>query len=170
MPAGLYTRTPEIRAKNRAASLGHKASAETKAKMSAARMGMLRPKSPEWRTKIAVSMRESMLTHMGTVPGCRCIGCNPVQVIASPTSLEKKLLTVFLAEFPEVIPERQFGPYKVDAYLPPPYHLAFEADGEYWHQHVEERDPGHDQRRDAYLLEKHGLPVIRLTGGDLQCR
>ena len=69
------------------------------------------------------------------------------------------MIETFLSEFPEVIPEKQFGRYRVDAYLPPPYHLAFEADGEYWHRDSAD----YDEARDAYLLEKHDLPVIRLT-------
>lgn len=138
--------------------------------MRAAHLGISKPHTPEQNAKISVSMRRAMLAHIDTASDCPCVGCQPAQVITSPTSLEQTLLTVFLADFPEVIPGKQFGPYRVDAYLPPPYHIAFEADGEYWHQRVEERDPGHDQRRDAYLLETYGLPVIRLTEGDLQCR
>jgi len=83
----------------------------------------------------------------------------------SPTTIENFLVDVILAEFPEVIgPSKQhFGHYTVDAYLPPPYHLAFEADGDYWHALYEKRDPGHDARRDAYLLREFNLPTIRIT-------
>ncbi len=52
---------------------------------------------------------------------------------------------------------------RVDAYLPLPYHLAFEADGEYWHQH-----PRRDAARDAYLLKEFSLPVIRINGSELE--
>ena len=79
-----------------------------------------------------------------------------------PTRIERLLAGVVLAEFPEVRTQEPFGCYHVDAYLPPPYHLAFEADGEYWHRH-----PKRDAARDAYLLRKFGLPVVRLTGSEI---
>ena len=87
----------------------------------------------------------------------------------SPTTIENFLVDVILAEFPEVIgPSKQrFGHYTVDAYLPPPYHLAFEADGDYWHALYEKRDPGHDARRDAYLLREFGLPTVRITESEI---
>src|SRR3990167_8489013 len=78
-------------------------------------------------------------------------------MLLSGTRIEKLLETVILAEFPEVITQKEFPPYLVDCYLPPPYHLVFEADGEYWH-----RFPKKDAARDAYLLRKYGVPVIRL--------
>lgn len=58
--------------------------------------------------------------------------------------------------------EKRFGRYRVDAYLPE-RHLAFEADGKYWHSQQRE----HDARRDAELLERFGLPVVRLTEQEL---
>ena len=61
-----------------------------------------------------------------------------------------------------VVPQKAFGRYNVDAYLPPPYHLAFEADGEYWH------DPKKDAIRDTQLLSKFQLPVVRLSERELQ--
>jgi very-short-patch-repair endonuclease len=78
------------------------------------------------------------------------------------TGIEAKLCDVLLAEFPEVQEQVRFGDYMVDAYLPPPYHLVFEADGEYWHQH-----PKKDAARDKYLLRRFGLPVVRLRGKEL---
>lgn len=81
--------------------------------------------------------------------------------LSSPTSLEK-CLSNLLEEFPEVIVQKRFGRYVVDAYLPRPYHLALEADGEYWHQ-----DSDADCARDTYLLREFGLPVVRLTEREL---
>jgi len=57
-----------------------------------------------------------------------------------------------------VICQKTFAPYRVDAYLPPPYHLAFEADGDYWHRDSEEEDA----ERDAFLLREFNLPVVRI--------
>lgn len=75
---------------------------------------------------------------------------------------------VFLGEFPEVMLEKHFGKYTADAYLPPPYHLAFEADGDYWHPMVEENRPGYYARRDAELLSRFNLPVVRLTESEIR--
>ncbi len=56
----------------------------------------------------------------------------------------------------------RFGRFRVDAYLPPPYHLAFEADGTYWHR-PESEQARRDVERDAWLLEHYDLRVVRLT-------
>lgn len=80
------------------------------------------------------------------------------------TAIER-ILTVFLvnAGF-RVEPQRQFGRAVVDAYLPE-YHLAFEADGVYWHNLPNRAEM--DARRDARLLTDFGLPVVRLTEAEL---
>lgn len=83
---------------------------------------------------------------------------------SSPTRIEDFLVEVILGEFPEVQREVWFGHFRVDAYLPHPYHLAFEADGSYWHRNRE----GSDAARDAWLLRKFNLPVVRLTEGELR--
>jgi len=80
----------------------------------------------------------------------------------SPTTIERFLVDIILAEFPEVIEQQHFGRYVVDAYLPPPYHLAFEADGDYWHNRPGVRKK--DRARDRYLLKEFGLRTIRITG------
>lgn len=129
---------PALRARHRTAFLGHPVDDETRAKLSRARRA-----------------------HVGT-PGCGCWVCGP----KAPTTIETFLCEIILAEFPEVRAEEPFGPYRVDAYLPPPYHLAFEADGEYWH-----RLPGrqeHYEKRDAYLLAHFGLPVVRLSEREIR--
>jgi len=71
-----------------------------------------------------------------------------------------------LVEFPEVRANVRFGRYEVDAYLPPPYHLAFEADGTYWHNRPGDREA--NERRDAELLLEFNLPVVRLTEEELK--
>ena len=78
------------------------------------------------------------------------------------------MVAVYLTDFPEVIVEKYFGRYRIDAYLPPPYHLAFEADGKYWHTLHKQKDPGYYHRRDAYLLRKFNLPTVRLTEDEIQ--
>lgn len=90
------------------------------------------------------------------------MSCTPPR---SPTRIENILHDVLLAEFPIVERERRFGRYRVDAYLPEPYHLAFEADGSYWHGSA--RMIVRDLERDAYLLAEHSLPVVRLGEAEL---
>ncbi len=118
---------------------GRKHTAESRAKMSASRIGV--PKSPEHRAALIEQLANARPHH--------------------PTKIENILVNVVLAEFPTVIREQAFGRYRVDAYLPAPYHLAFEADGAYWHD--EERDAV----RDEQLLSEFDLPVIRLTEREL---
>ncbi len=76
------------------------------------------------------------------------------------TTLELALYTL-LAEFPEVRKQEWIGYRRVDAYLPEPYNLVFEADGLYWHP------DGPDEKRDKYLLSKGVHAVIHLTEHDL---
>ena len=66
--------------------------------------------------------------------------------------------------FEIIIPEHPMGHYFIDAYLPNE-HLAFEADGKYWHSRLEIKE--HDKKRDAWLLENCSLPVIRLTEAEI---
>ncbi len=105
-------------------------------------------------------MSRATVQHIVECGGsCGGASCVPP---SSPTRIEDILVDVLLAEFPAVVREQRFGRYRVDAYLPPPYHLAFEADGVYWHQ-----DPEKDATRDAYLMAEHGLPVVRLGEAEL---
>ena len=84
----------------------------------------------------------------------------------SDTSFNRALEKL-LAEYPEIIREKSFGRYRVDAYLPPPYHLVFEADCKYWHDKIEKEKPGYKKERDRVLIEEFGLVVIHLTDDDL---
>jgi hypothetical protein len=98
-------------------------------------------------------------------PGCQCFLHRVLLTNSSRgaiSMIEQYMLDVVLAEFPEVQHRRRFGRYEIDAYLPPPYHLAFEADGLVWH------DTARDARRDAYLLERYDLPVVHLGEEELR--
>ena len=152
--------SPETRAKIGAANAislrGQKLSPETRAKMGASRMG--HTVTPETRAKMSIARKNHMIEPRGDV--CACGVCTPAQ---SPTHIEEILANVLLAEFPEVRREEKFGRYWVDAYLPSPYHLAFEADGAYWHKSSSKRDG----ERDLYLLQEFGLPIVRLSEREL---
>jgi very-short-patch-repair endonuclease len=79
------------------------------------------------------------------------------------TELEAKLWTFLVNAGFTIELEKQFGPYRVDVYLPE-RHLAFEADG--WHHTLPGRSE-YDVKRDANLLRQFQLPVIRLMESDL---
>jgi hypothetical protein len=79
--------------------------------------------------------------------------------------LPRRLAMTLLREFPELVFEAKFGRYSVDVYLPPPYHLAFEADGDHWHNKPGAKE--RDEKRDAVLLKQYGLPVVRLAQGEI---
>jgi very-short-patch-repair endonuclease len=63
-----------------------------------------------------------------------------------------------------VQPQRRFGHAVIDAYLPE-HHLAFEADGDYWHARPDITT--RDLARDARLLKRFNLPVVRLWQSEL---
>jgi hypothetical protein len=50
--------------------------------------------------------------------------------------------------------------------IAPPYHLAFEADGDYWHGN--EKQKAKDRRRDGFLKSKFGLLTARLSESELK--
>ena len=62
----------------------------------------------------------------------------------------------------KVQPEANFGRRSIDVLLVDEW-LAFEADGNYWHELNENQIPGYHEIRDNELLETWNLPTIRLT-------
>ncbi len=135
-------------------------SLEARVKISESLNETLAKQDPEARAaKVAKKKAHAALD----LPDCHCFA----HMRNSPTDIEILLVNTLLVEFPEVRTQEQFGCYHVDAYLPPPYHLAFEADGAYWHQ-----NPKKDAARDRWLLRKFGLPTVRLSGQELKevCR
>lgn len=79
-----------------------------------------------------------------------------------------KALQAFLqrAGFNVVI-DAPFGRYQVDCYVPD-YHLAFEADGDYWHSLPDVRE--RDARRDIALLQNFNLPTVRFSETEIKER
>lgn len=128
---------------------GYKLSAEHKAKLSASWN-----RSPGRLAKMA----ESLANHS---QDCVC-GAHKIQ--RQGTGIERVLLGTLLAEFPDVVPQQRFGRWTVDAYIPS-LHIAFEADGEYWHSG---EFAANDARRDALLYERYGLPIVRLSESELK--
>ena len=128
---------------------GYKLSLETRKRQSKGHLGQI-----PWNKGLP-------LNASGHRENCACAFHKPQETVSK---LSWRMIEVFLSEFKIVIPEQSFGKYTVDAYLPEE-HLAFEADGSYWHNR-----PGvnlRDKKRDAYLLSEFGLPIVRLTEDEI---
>lgn len=134
---------------------GMKATVSARRKMSSSHTGTHH--SVAQRKAIAAGARRHAALEL---PNCKCM----MHKSRYSTRLSKLMIKLFLSEFPEVVEEKRFGRFRVDAYLPQPYHLAFEADGEYWHSMRKDKD----KARDKMLFEKYGLPVIRLTQQEIK--
>lgn len=78
-----------------------------------------------------------------------------------PTFIERGLWKYLTTKGHIVIYEVRFGRYVVDFY-DPYLHVAYEADGEYWH------NKKNDLRRDKYLWKKFGLKVVRYSGSTIR--
>lgn len=83
----------------------------------------------------------------------------PTDLPTAFTAGHRRLLRMLDGIGLDVQAERGFGPYCVDAYCVE-VHVAFEFDGPL---HSRTRDV----KRDRWLLEEAGLPVMRLTAGDV---
>ncbi len=143
-------------AKVAALRVGTHHSAETRTKMSKSAKALTR--TPEHKANLS----RGRIRHQSDCDGsCGSHWCKPNGY--GQTQCERDLLSL-LAEFPNVHDEVTFGRYRVDAYLPD-YHVAFEADGTYWHGNPESQ--ARDAKRDAYLLDEFNLPVVRLTQDEL---
>ncbi len=144
----------EAKEKMRTKALGRKVSDEVKLKMSAAH------KKRDHSRLIEVGERHRKLN----LPNCRCYvhgAARPYMVSSYTWKLASSLVAL---GFGKVIPEAQFGKKRVDSLLADEW-LAFEADGNY-HFTKERRE--YDAQRDAGLLERFDLPVVRLSGDEVQ--
>lgn len=135
-----------------------------------------RPKSPEHIAKLAALHRgHNFMTterrkeiankhNSFDLPNCRCYvhGAARPYMVSSYTWMLCDVLEALGFEL--IIPEAQFGLYRVDALLGEEW-VAFEADGNY-HFTTERRS--YDAQRDANLLKRFDLPVIRLTGSEVE--
>jgi len=108
--------------------------------------------SERQRLNISRGVKRSLGKHS---EDCRCWTCQPKETL--PEQLFREYV---LSDFPTVLPQRWFGGrYRVDFYLPAPYHLAIEIDGDH--------DAEYDRKRDAWLLEQFGLPVVRVKNEEV---
>ncbi len=173
--------TPEHRAKISAALTGRKRkpfSSEHRANLGAANTGnhhseitkikMRKPKSLQTRARMSASLRGRAArgTHHNSLdlPNCGCYvhGANRPYMVSSYTWKLAEALVI--AGFEVVIPEQQFGHKRVDALLGEEW-LAIEADGKY---HFTQSRKAYDKKRDLELLECFNLPVVRLSGVEVE--
>lgn len=79
--------------------------------------------------------------------------------LTSVTNGHKRLMKLLVGLGLGVRIEQAFGPYQVDVYCEEA-HVAFEFDGP---MHSKEKDA----KRDLWLLEQAGLPVLRIESWEL---
>ncbi len=82
------------------------------------------------------------------------------------TSLAQALHAYLASTGLTLKPEVRFGRFTVDLY-DRVHHIAYEADGKYWHDKNEAARPGYHANRDAYLLERFGLSVVHFTESEI---
>jgi very-short-patch-repair endonuclease len=82
------------------------------------------------------------------------------------TKLAQALHTHLSSQGLALEPEVRFGRYTVDLY-DRINHVAYEADGAYWHAKNERTRPGYHTRRDEYLASRHGLIVVHFTDREI---
>jgi hypothetical protein len=148
-----YRHTAETLAIMSAASKGAVFSAERREKMGAARRGKIN--SPEARAKMSVAVRKADEE-----------GRRKIHVIYRYSSLAKALHLHLSSQGLVLEPEVRFGRFTVDLY-DREHHVAYEADGTFWHEQDELKRPGCGVRRDAYLVEYYGLKVVHYTDKEI---
>ena len=112
----------------------------------------------EQRRKRGISMSRARKNKPWTVQNCNCAAHN---YFRQPSLLAWDAYDLLLKDFRVVIPEMRFGRYSVDFLLAEEW-LGIEIDGPF-HKGREARDA----KRDAELLEKFDLPIVRLSKKDI---
>ncbi len=146
-------KSADHRAKLAAANLGKTQSAETIAK----RVEQLRGRTHTVAARAKMSVAVKRAQEEGRLP---------VPVSRRYTSLAKELHAQLAATGLSLEPEVRFGRYTVDLY-DRVHHVAYEADGRYWHELNERRKPGYHAQRDGYLQNVHGLRVVRFSDAQI---
>lgn len=116
----------------------------------------------DYRLKLSEAAKAQMQRH---ADGCPCFVCRPDHRCTGGqyTALARKLqLSLETKGIGGLIPEVSFGQFVVDLY-DPNRHVAFEADGAYWHDRVKRERPNYYRIRDDYLRCEFGLIVVRFN-------
>ncbi len=127
---------------------------DTRAAISLALTG--RPVSDDTRAKIRAAVKLAFAEGRLTIPE-----------VKRYTKLAQALHAHLTSTGLTLEPEIQFGRFTVDLY-DREHHVAYEADGKYWHDKQEERRPGCGAARDAYLIQHHGLKVVHFTEPEIR--
>lgn len=166
--------TAAHREANRRAHLGQIVTEKHRAKLSAALKGRKRPPfSDEWRKHIGnagigrVHSIETRAKRSASLRRAWEEGRHPVNKSYRYTSLAQQLHQALESQTGVTLePEVRFGRFTVDLY-DRENHVAYEADGTYWHQRNESKYPGYHQKRDEYLAERFGLTIRHYTEHDI---
>ncbi len=152
------TITPEMRLKLINALRIRTISEEERARRAASQR--LRKATPETKARLSASIKRAYDEgrKVAHVPSCRRY-----------TRLAQVLHAHLTATGLTLEPEVRFGKYTVDLY-DRAHHVAYEADGRYWHERNEAVRPGYHARRDAYLRDRRGLVVIHFTDAEIKRR
>ncbi len=127
--------------------------------------------SPEYRSHMSEALKGRVISplHRERIGTARAAWLAQHKGPWRETSLEKCLRKLLLNQGVTDLqpcsidePQVRFGRYVVDFYSPS-RRTAYEADGTYWH-----RNPEKDQARDAYILERFGVTVVRFAEAELQ--
>ena len=137
---------------------GYHHSMAFKAKLSKLLKGNKRFLGHKHTAKAKRLISKHRLKHLETVQNCNCAAHN---YFRQPSLLAWDAYDLLLKDFRVVIPEMRFGRYSVDFLLAEEW-LGIEIDGPF-HKGREARDA----KRDAELLEKFDLPIVRLSKKDI---
>jgi very-short-patch-repair endonuclease len=166
-------RTPEQKAAQSARMKGRRPSADMLAAAIAATKGKRRPRfSDEWRRKISaagIGREVSLETRRKKSESAKRAweqGLWDVRIPQRYTSLAQSLHRTLSATGLTLEPEVRFGRFTVDLY-DRENHVAYEADGQFWHDKTERSRPGYHAERDAYLQSVFGLRVVHFTDKEI---
>ena len=156
---GRRRHTVESKAKIAAVSVanaGRKCSSETRAKMSVAHKGQ--QVSARTRSLLSAKAKDRFANGRTNLPPNRMY-----------TKLAQRLHRYLedVCGIVGLLIEERFGSYQVDLF-DPVTRTAFEADGHYWHDLREKRNPGYQMRRDAYLKDGYGITVVHFTDVEIK--
>ena len=154
-------KSPEHRAKIAAALRGQTIPEAVKLKQSAVAK-LRQPPSAATRAKMSASQKLKVFTPEHRANLRKAWEDGRCHVVSAYTSLARALHAHLQQQGLVLEPEIRFGRFTVDLY-DREHHVAYEADGSYWHDRNEAARPGARERRDAYLAEKFGLPVVHFS-------
>jgi very-short-patch-repair endonuclease len=168
-------RSAEARAHLSASQTGKTLSFEHREKCAAALRGRSRPPfSEEWRRRIGqagigrIASAETRAKRSESLKRAWGEGRHSINKSYRYTSLAQRLRAILEGTLGiSLEPEIRFGRFSADLY-DRANHVAYEADGRYWHDRNEAAHPGYHAERDGYLRDRFGLPVIRYNELDIR--